>query len=226
MANPPRLRDIDAADRAQLMRVVVYFGPPCFVILTMLWYFMHEKGWIPGWLFGVLLFANIPLTIAGIFAIHRAVGAASVGLVKTIYGAGNIAPAPTYPRQDVFIVRGLYAEAADAFRDHLVIEPADHEARLRLAHLLEAHLKAYDEAERLYLEIRNAEPPANPREQMSATNGLIDLYRKMGRTDRLKVELARFVERYRGSPLAEGAARELKELKEMDPTSESRHCPT
>ena len=221
-----RLRDIDAAERAQLLRVVVWFGPACFIMLSFLWYFMAQQGWIPGWLFPVLLLLNVPLTIVGIFAIHRAVGAASVGLVKTIYAAGNIAPARTYPRQDVFIVRGQYAEAADAFRDHLVIEPADHEARLRLAHLLETHLKAYDEAERLYLEIRNAQPPATPREQMSAANGLIDLYRKVGRVARLKVELARFVDRYRGSPLAEGAARELKELKEIDLTSGSQHSPT
>jgi tetratricopeptide (TPR) repeat protein len=220
------LRDSDLADRAQLMRVVVFFGPACFVILTMLWYFMLAKGWIPAWLFGLLVVLNIPLTIAGIFAIHRAVGAASTGLVKTIFAAGDIAPPPTYPRQDVLIVQGKYAEAADWFRDHLRIEPGDHEARLQLAHLLEMHLRAHDEAERLYLEIRNARPPATAREQMRATNGLIDVYRKMGRIGRLKVELARFVERYGGSPLADGAARELKELKEIDPTSGSPRSPT
>ena len=220
------LRDVDLADRAQLMRVVVFFGPACFVILTALWYFMHEKGWIPGWLLGVLVLVNIPLTIAGIFAIHHSVGAASVGFVKTIFAAGDIAPPPTYPRQDVLIVQGKYEEAASWFRDHLQITPGDHEARLRLAHLLETHLKGHEEVERLYLEIRNAQPPAEARQQMRATNGLIDLYRKVGRTDRLKVELARFVDRYRGSPLAAGAARELRELKDADLTSESRHSPT
>jgi hypothetical protein len=54
---------------------------------------------------------------------------------------------------------------------------------------------------------------------------LIDVYRKVGKTDRLKVELARFVDRYRGSPLATGAARELQELKQTDLTSESPHSP-
>ena len=220
-----RLRDIDSADRAQLMRVVVFFGPPCFIILTLMWSFIYKKGWIPGWLLGVLVLVNIPLTIAGIFAIHRSVGAASVGLVKTIFAAGDIAPPPTYPRQDVLIVQGKYEEAASWFRDHLQIEPQDHEARLRLAHLLEMHLKGHEEVERLYLEIRTAQPPADARQQMRATNGLIDLYRKVGRTDRLKVELARFVDRYRGSPLAAGAARELRELKEADLTSESRRSP-
>jgi len=224
MAN--RLRDIDAADRAQLLKVVVYFGPACFVMLGMLWYFMLREGWISRWALVVLLVLNIPFAVLGIFAIHRSVAAASTGLVKTIFAVGDIAPARSYPRQDVLIVQGKYAEAADWFRDHLRIEPGDHEARLRLAHLLEMHLKGHAEAERLYLEIRAAAPPANPRELMRAANGLIDVYRKLGKTGRLKVELARFVARYRGSPLADGAARELKELKDAELTNESPHSPT
>src|SRR5258708_11504687 len=123
------------------------------------------------------------------------------------------------------MVEGEYGEAADWFRDHIRIEPGDHEARLRLAHLLEMQLQGFDEAERLYLEIRDAEPPADKREQLRAANGLIDLYRKLGRTGRLKVELARFVARYQGSSLADVAARELQELKEIDPTSGSRQLP-
>jgi tetratricopeptide (TPR) repeat protein len=211
----PRLRDIDAADRAHLMKVAVYFGPACFTMLSALWYFLHMKGWISGGLEIVLTILNVPLTVVGIFVIHRAVNAASVGFVKTVFAVGDIAPPRTYPRQDVLIVQGKYAEAADYFRDHLRIEPDDHEGRLRLAHLLETQLKAYDEAERLYLEIRAAQPPATGQELLRAANGLIDLYRKMGRTDRLKVELARFAARYRGTPLADGAARELRELKDL-----------
>ena len=221
MALPPvRLRDIDAADRAYLLKVVVFFGPACFIILSMLWFFMHKMGWIPGWLVAVLTVVNIPVTIAGIFAIHRSVGAASTTLVKTLFAAGDIAPPRTYPRQEVLIVQGKYDEAADWFRDHLRIEPEDHEARLRLAHLLETQLAGYDEAERVYLEIRRARPPATARAHMRVANGLIDLYRKTGRTDRLKVELARFVDRYRGTALADGADRELRELKEAELTSE------
>jgi hypothetical protein len=60
---------------------------------------------------------------------------------------------------------------------------------------------------------------------MRAANGLIDVYRKLGRTGRLMVELARFVDRYQGSALAEGAARELRELKEAGLTSESPRSP-
>ena len=218
----PRLRDIDSADRAHLLKVAVFFGPACFVILTALWYFMQKQGWIPGWLAVLLTVLNIPFTIVGIFAIHRSVGAASTGFVRTIFAAGDIKPPPTYPRQDVLIVQGKYAEAADWFRDHIRIEPDDHEARLRLAMLLETHLKRYDEAEQLLLKIRNATPPGDARQHMQAANHLIDLYRKTGRTDRLMVELARFVDRYRGSPQAAGAERELKELT----TNGSRRSPT
>jgi tetratricopeptide (TPR) repeat protein len=224
MAKGPQYSD--PTDALRLFRVVAWFVPACFTMLTSLWFFMLKQGWISGVAFAVLTILNLPIAIVGAIAIHRAVGSASVLMVETIYAVGDIPPPPTYPRQDVLIVQGKYEEAAEWFRDHLRLEPGDHEARLQLAHLLEMRLKGYDEAERLYLEIRNAEPAASPYEQMRAANGLIDLYRKLGRTGRLRVELARFVERYRGSPLAAGAARELKELKESDSTSESPRSPT
>jgi tetratricopeptide (TPR) repeat protein len=180
-------------------------------MLSMAWYFCLRQQWISSGVFVLLLILNVPVTIAGIFAIHRAAGATSTGLVKTIFAAGDIPPPRTYPRQDVLIVRGQYAEAAEYFRDHIRIEPDDHEARLQLAHLLEARLQGYDEAERLYQEIRRMQP--DPRQEMRAVNGLIDLYRRAGRTDRLRVELARFADRYKGSAAADAAARELSELK-------------
>ncbi len=191
----------------------MFFGPACFVMLSMLWYFFLRQQIISSAVFWVLVILNVPITIAGIFAIHRVVGATSTGLVKTMFAAGNIPPPPTYPRQDVLIVRGQYAEAADYFRDHIRIEPGDHEARLQLAHLLETRLPGggHDEAERLYQEVRRMQ--ADPRQEMRAANGLIDLYRRIGRHDRLRVELARFADRYRGTAAGDAAARELSELK-------------
>ncbi len=217
------LKDIDSAERAQLLKVAVFFGPPCFIMLSLAWYFCARQQWISGGVFLLLVVLNVPLTVAGIVAIHRGAGAASTGLVKTIFAAGNIPPPPTYPRQDVLIARGQYAEAADYFRDHLRIEPGDHEARLQLAHLLETRLQGYDEAERLYQEVRRMQP--DPRQEVRAGNGLIDLHRRTGRRDRLRVELARFADRYRGTRAGDAAARELKELKATDLTSESPRSP-
>jgi tetratricopeptide (TPR) repeat protein len=226
MAKGPRYSD--PTDFIRLLRVIALFGCPCFILLGAFWYSMLARGWISPLAFVLLLLLNFPITAAGVIAIHRTVGGAAVLLVKTMFAHGDIPPPPTYPRQDVLIARGKFAEAAELFRDHLRVEPGDHEARLRLALLLETRLQGYDEAERLYLEMRHAKPPLRPgdaRQQMQAANCLIDLYRKMGRTDRLMVELARFVDRYRGSPQAVGAARELKELKQQDLTSESPRSP-
>lgn len=216
----------DSTDFIRLIRVAVRFGPACFLLLSACWYSMLRREWISPLVFVVLLILNLPITAAAVYALHRSVGNAAVLLVRTMFADGDIPPPPTYPRQDVLIVQGKYAEAAEWFRDHLRVDPGDHEARLRLALLLETHLRGFNEAERLYLEVRNARPPAEPRQQMQAANHLIDLYRKTGKIDRLKVELARFVDHYRGSPQAEGAARELRELKRPDLTSESPHSPT
>ncbi len=67
------------------------------------------------------------------------------------------------------------------------------------------------EAELLYQEVRRIRPP--PQQEMRAANGLIDLYRRTQRRDRLRVELARFADRYRGTAAGDAAARELTALK-------------
>lgn len=202
---------MDAAERAQVIRITVLFGPPCFIILSALWGFLNHQGTIPTWLMMVLLVLNVPLTTLGVVAIHRGTSRASVGLVNTLYAVGDIAPPRSYPRQDVMIARGQYREAAEYFRDHLTIEPDDNEARLRLADVLEKYLNDPDGAEQLYLEVRRRQPDRG--HAMRATNGLIDLYRKQGKRDRLMVELARFRDAYPGTPGAEASARLLKELK-------------
>lgn len=203
--------ELDAAERAQLLRIIVLFAPACLIMLSGLWFFLHERGTISSGLMLVLLVLNVPLTALGVVGIHHGTSRASVGLVKTLYSAGDIAPPRTYPRQDVMIVRGQFREAAEYFRDHLTVEPEDNEARLRLADLLEKHLDDLNGAEQLFLEVRRREPERG--HAMRASNGLIDLYRKQGRRERLMVELARFRDRYPGTPGAEAAARLLKELK-------------
>lgn len=216
MPEPSRhaLKDIDSVERAFLVKIAVRFGGPCFILLSLTWFFFLERGYIGPVVFGALMILNIPLTVAGVLALDRGTTKASAQLMKTIYSAGDIPPPPTYPRQEMLVIRGQYAEAAEYFRDHLVVEPGDNEARLRLADLLEKHLADHAGAERLYLEVRRTF--TNPREEMGAANGLIDLYRKTGQRGRLMAELARFAGRYSGSPQGEEAARALREMKEAD----------
>ena len=205
------MRDSDPVDSLLLMRVGLYFGPACFFILTALWTKLLVEGTISTGVFVVLVVANVPITLAGIALIYGSIGGTATLLANTLTAAGDIPPPPSYPNQDVLIAQGKYAEAAEYFRDHLRVDPADCDARLRLAELYERHLADPEGAEQQYLEARRGS--ADPRRQFTATNALIDLYRRTGRRYRLTVELARFAERYRGTPHGEAAARELKELK-------------
>ena len=207
------LRDIDTAERVQLIRIAVWFGPAVFIMLSAAWSRLAIEGAIPGWLCGVLILLNLPLVALGILGIHVFTNRASTTLVHGIYAVGDIPPPRSYPRQDVMIVRGQYHEAAEYFRDHLTVEPDDNEARLRLADLLEKHLNDFMGAERLYLEVRGRQP--NRGEEVRAANGLIDLYRKQGNRERLLVELARFRDRYPGTPGADAAARLIADLKQQ-----------
>lgn len=158
-------------------------------------------------------------TIIGSFGIGAGVGwgvervmlQGAARLVGNIFAAGNIAPAPSYPVAETLIVLGKFEEAAEYYRTHLRGHPEDFEARLRLADLDVAHTGELEEAERLYKEVRDAREDA--RRELRAFNGLIDLHGRTGRKDRLKVELARFADRYAGSQHALEARRRLDELK-------------
>ena len=208
---PMALKDIDAVERAQLLKIAVWFGPAVFIILSAAWAYLFETGAIRGWVLAVLIVLDVPLVVLGILGIHAFTSRAATGLVHGLYAVGDIPPPRSYPRQDVMIVRGQYREAAEYFRDHLTVEPDDNEARLRLADLLEQHFNDFAGAERLYLEVRGLQPSRG--EEVRAANGLIDLYRKQGNRERVLVELARFRDRYPGTPGADAAARLLAELK-------------
>ncbi|MDH5284969.1 MAG: hypothetical protein OEW80_13910, partial [Gemmatimonadota bacterium] len=55
-----------------------------------------------------------------------------------------------------------------------------------------------------------------------ASNMLIELYRTTGRRDRLRVELARFADRYRGTRGGRSAAELLRDIKTEDREASGR----
>lgn len=210
-----RLTDIDARDVASLLRVTFWFAPASILILSFVWYYLWINGSISGAQFGIFLVLDFPLAALGVLLINDFGSRyATAGLENTLPTGERRPGAPAYGRQEMHIARGEYREAAECFRDHLVVEPHDHEARLRLAFLLESRFADDGGAEALYREIQSRRP--SPREEAAATTGLIDLYRRTGRRGRLIVELARFAERYGGTTAGEAARRELQELKSAD----------
>ena len=209
-----RMKAFETHDATDIARIGVFFGPPCIIILSAAWLFLLAKGLISPRTFVLLMVANIPITLGGVIVIFLAVRTTAVGVAHMATAAGNIPPPPSYPNQDLLIAQGKYREAADYFRDHIRIAPEDMDARLRLADLLERHLGDSAAAEQQYLAVRRLS--VERRFEMAVTNGLIDVYRKLGRRDLLKAELARLADRQRGTALGEGAARELRELEAGD----------
>lgn len=210
----PRRSVADIDEGVQLFRAALYVGPACFILLSLLWFFLLTRGAIGGWAFLALLVLNLPITAATVVFLHRSTSGAARWFVRSLLAGEDIPPPRSYPHQELLIAQARYAEAAEYFRDHLAVEPDDHDARLRLAHLLESRLSDDAGAELLYLEVRRGRPA--PAQAFAASNGLIDLYRRSGRRDRLKVELARFADVYRGTAPGAAAARELRALKAED----------
>jgi hypothetical protein len=219
------LASVDAAERAHLIKAIVLFSGPAFVMLGALWFFLQQQGVISGRLAFVLALLDAPVAVLLAVLLHRAVGYGSTTFVNSIFAWGGSAPKgpASFPRQEMLIVQGKYAEAAEYYRDHIRVSPEDLDARLRLAALLEKHLNGAAEAEQLYGEVRRLATDRNY--EFMAANGLIDLYRRTRRTDRLRVELARFADRFQGSAAAAAAARELKELKEERSPFDQRAAP-
>jgi DNA-binding SARP family transcriptional activator len=135
------------------------------------------------------------------------------GFVRTVYGAGDLAPDPGFSAEEAMIIQGRLEAAETALRQRLADHPEQHEAGLRLGALL-IQMGRPDEAERVYIELRRHQlaPPV----AMTLANRLIDLYEKGGRTDRLKVELGRFSGEWKGTGAGESAARRLREIKDAE----------
>src|SRR5574341_869799 len=156
--DPDRLQDRDAREVSDLVRIAAWFAPACVIMLSGAWYFCFDRGWISGPVFALLVVLNFPLAGGGGLLINAMVGRTAGGIMRTLYAAHDLPPPRQYPRQETLVARGQYEEAAGYFRDHLVVEPDDHEARLRLAALLETHLGDAAGAEALYREVRSRTP--------------------------------------------------------------------
>lgn len=202
----------DSAERAQFLKLFIGLGPPAFFLLAGGEGVAYSRGWFGGWVFLFLLVVNVPLIFLFSYFVFHWMDRSATGIGNMVMAAGNLPPDPAHSPFETLTIRGFYHEAAEAYRNHLLEKPADHLARVKLADLYIKHLDNNDGAEQLYLDIRRNKP--SPREDRLASNLLIELYRKMGRKDRLMVELGRFAEQFKGTRAAEDAARSLKEIKE------------
>lgn len=191
----------DAGERLSFYHAAVWVFVACTVFGIMVAYYLQamDRIGILGAV-GVLLIAWV-LAAAITFGVWTMSGVVSRGIVQTMTGAGNLPPAPGFSFQESLVARGKYQEAAEAYREHLARAPDDFHARLALASLWRDHLGDPAMSERLYLETRSRHPP--PSFDFAIGNALIDLYHRTGQHGRELAELARFADRFHGTP--EGA---------------------
>lgn len=155
---------------------------------------------------GVLLL----LVALGVFVVSRTAGDA---LARLLTGAsGDSTPPPkAYSAIETLVARGAYADAAAAYRGEIARDPADGEARVRLAELLLARLDQPVEAAALYAQARDLARDENRRIALSLR--LVDIHRdRLRDRGRAIVELRRLVDTHAGSPHAAGARAELARL--------------
>lgn len=209
------LTTVDAAERAQFLKLCWFFMPPTVLMLGLLDYFLVAKQMISpraGLVFGVLI---IPIALGMAVTLWKTIERSSTGLVSMMYAGGNLPPEPQHSGIESLVARGFYPEAAEAFLAHLAATPADNSARIKLGNLYRSNLNDPAAAERAYLEVRRHTPL--PQHEVMASHLLIQLYHETGQRGREITELARFAERYKGSRAGQDAARRLKELKAADP---------
>jgi hypothetical protein len=151
-----------------------------FGILSAFEYVMMVFGWIGGArLLLLLLLVNPLLTTfisrAMLALITRVANTAVHGLA----GSGGDPYRPGYSAQEAMVIRGEWQKAAESYREILVSDPGDHQARLRLARLLVRNEGTVEQAEALYLEVRRTDHES--RYEGDVSNALIELYRGTGR---------------------------------------------
>jgi hypothetical protein len=209
----PRVRDFKArtADDAIDSRLAWGIALPCAALLLVSETLLYARGFISRTAFWISLPLDVPFIYGLIRLMAAVIHKTSHGFAQTVYSGGNLAPEPAFSAEESMIIRGRLDEAEASLRSRWQGPPPLYQAGLRLAQMLVEQGRA-DEAVAIFEELRRSSLPAAA--AITVANRLIDLHHKAGRTDRLKVELARFASDYKGSGAGEHAGRRLRELKE------------
>ncbi len=199
------------ADRPLLLRSI-FLTAGAFTVLAVVVAFrqMSEAGVGLGGGLGIIAGGAALGAVVGL-GMFRLTGRAAHGVVQALLSSGGLPAAPSFSLQESMVAQGRYHDAAESFRAHLAARPEDHDARLALAALLAGPLGDHADAGLLFRLVRDGKP--TDRQEITARQGLIDLYAATGQTGRQMTELARFADRYQGTPAARAAREAIRTLK-------------
>jgi hypothetical protein len=206
-----RLRDIDTADRASLLLAIAWISPPALLFGAGAVWMLYSRQLISGAAAIATLIVSIPISVAVAWAVSRAAGRCASLIGGMIHANQGIARRSDFSAIDSLIIRGQHAEALSRYELLVAAEPDNMEAHFRMASLHAMHLNAPEAAEQIYLRLRRRSNTMACDRRIS--NALIDLYRRLGRRDRLMVELARFASINASGPDGLAARRHLEMLK-------------
>ncbi len=183
-----------SGETTELLRVSLLAGVPTTFFA---WIYVDGHGGATalGVIPAAAIMIGVPIAaITAVWTISRFVG----GLAGR-HWAGGGKPAPRgFSMEEAAVAQGRIADAERMYRNAIFEEPASCEARLRLAGLLVDLKRDLEEAEVLYLEVRQLDP--TPADEVAVYNGLLDLYRVTGRSEDFDAELQRFTERFSSVP--------------------------
>lgn len=137
-------------------------------------------------------------------------GQASHTFMHTLLAGRGEPRAPEYSSQEALLIQGRIEECIKSFHSYIAHHPEDLDARIRLAEVLGKEGNDPAASEEMYLEARIV--GTSTRQDVSVSNGLIDLYRRGGKQEQLKAELARFARNHPGTVEARNAQAYLRRL--------------
>lgn len=211
-----RLRWRDAQDRIIAMRFGVYVGVPLFLLLEVLVGRAERAGRIGTATALLLSLVVVPcLSGAVIWLWVRVLQGLSAGLVDTISGARGQPPTTGFSREESLVIRGQVQAAAEAYALRIAEDPANIEARLRLAALQAGPLAQLDEARATYVAARAAIAPSLTYEA-AISAALLELFRRQGDRAATKAELARHARLLPDTPSGRSALERLRAMTRED----------
>lgn len=204
-----RLRDVDTGDQAEQLRFTVLVLGPGMLML----FFLEKMLWPDGPILFLTLL-NLALLVLLSLLIWPLIHRGSSRFISGLLAGGGEAFTVQYSEVEALVIQGKYLEASDMYRALAEEFPGNADVLLRLAMLRENHLGDPVGAEAAYLAARAATP--TPPQEMTITNLLIDLYRRVGNRDRLRAELARFARLHHGSVAGAHAQEAVRKMARED----------
>lgn len=213
-----RLKDIDAAERAQLIKAAAWLAAPLLVIPMMVAAYARSAKGLS--LFATLLL-GVGIALGGALFFYVIVYKGGIGgtaaLLGRLYGGGSTTGTPmakSYWRAQALSVRGDHAQALDSLELEALDDPGDPRPCLHAAAICTGELNDSKSAIEWYRRAQSAER-IDPETHAYVSTRLVELYEALGEDSRAMVELRRLISLHPDSKYADHARRHLAAIKEQ-----------